>query len=71
MITARPGWRLSWASKSPPLPGGSGLASGRPGRYTLYVRATDTEGNVQALEQPWNYQGMGNNMVHRVEVIVE
>jgi DMSO/TMAO reductase YedYZ molybdopterin-dependent catalytic subunit len=43
----------------------------RPGRYTLCGRATDTEGNVQPVEQPWNYQGMGNNMVHRVEVVVE
>jgi DMSO/TMAO reductase YedYZ molybdopterin-dependent catalytic subunit len=43
----------------------------RPGRYRLGVRATDSEGNIQPVEQPWNYQGMGNNMVHRVEVLVE
>lgn len=43
----------------------------KPGRHTLCVRATDSEGGVQPLDQPWNYQGMGNNMVHRVEVIVE
>jgi hypothetical protein len=43
----------------------------RPGRYRLGVRATDSEGNAQPVEQPWNYQGMGNNMVHRVEVLVE
>ena len=42
-----------------------------PGRYTLCVRATDTEGNVQPIAQPWNYQGMGNNMAQRVDVIVE
>lgn len=42
-----------------------------PGRHMLCVRATDSEGRVQPLEQPWNYQGMGNNMVHRVEVVVE
>ncbi|MCH8186232.1 MAG: sulfite oxidase [Chloroflexi bacterium] len=41
------------------------------GRHTLCVRATDTEGNVQPVEQPWNIQGMGNNMAQRVEVIVE
>jgi len=41
-----------------------------PGRYTLCVRATDTEGNVQPVGQPWNFQGMGNNMVQRVDVIV-
>lgn len=43
----------------------------RPGRYNLCVRATDIDGNVQPVEQPWNFQGMGNNMVHRVEVLVE
>jgi len=42
-----------------------------PGRYTLCVQAADNAGNVQPVEQPWNYQGMGNNMVQRVEVIVE
>ena len=41
------------------------------GRHTLCVRATDTEGNVQPVDQPWNLQGMGNNMAQRVEVIVE
>jgi DMSO/TMAO reductase YedYZ molybdopterin-dependent catalytic subunit len=43
----------------------------RPGRHILCVRATDTQGNVQPVEQPWNFQGMGNNMAHRVEVLVE
>jgi DMSO/TMAO reductase YedYZ molybdopterin-dependent catalytic subunit len=43
----------------------------RPGTYTLCVRATDSEGHVQPTAPPWNYQGMGNNMVQRVEVIVE
>jgi hypothetical protein len=43
----------------------------RPGRYTVCVRATDTEGHVQPIVPPWNYQGMGNNMVQCVEVIVE
>jgi DMSO/TMAO reductase YedYZ molybdopterin-dependent catalytic subunit len=53
-------WRMwSWAWEA------------RSGRYTVCVRATDTEGHVQPLAQPWNYQGMGNNMVQRVEVIVE
>jgi DMSO/TMAO reductase YedYZ molybdopterin-dependent catalytic subunit len=42
----------------------------RPGRYELWVRATDAAGAVQPIEQ-WNYYGMGNNMVQRVEVIVE
>ena len=42
-----------------------------PGRHTLCVRATDTDEDTQPIEQPWNFQGMGNNMVQRVEVIVE
>ena len=41
-----------------------------PGNHILSVRATDSDGNVQPTDQPWNYQGMGNNMVHRVNVIV-
>jgi DMSO/TMAO reductase YedYZ molybdopterin-dependent catalytic subunit len=41
-----------------------------PGRHTLCVRARDSEGNVQP-DTVWNYQGMGNNMVQRVDVIVE
>jgi hypothetical protein len=45
--------------------------SARPGKYSLCVRATDSEGNVQPVEQPWNFRGMGNNMVHWVDVIVE
>ena len=47
------------------------LWAARPGRHTLCVRATDSQGNTQPVEQPWNYQGMGNNMVHRLEVLVE
>ncbi len=50
------GWHLDWDA--------------RPGRYTLCVRATDSQGNVQPVAQPWNLQGMGNNMVQRVHVIV-
>jgi len=51
------GWHYTWQA--------------RPGRYTLCVRAGDGEGNVQPFEQPWTYLGMGNNMVQRVDVIVE
>ena len=42
-----------------------------PGEHVLCVRATDEEGNVQPSEQFWNYHGMGNNMTHRVDVLVE
>jgi DMSO/TMAO reductase YedYZ molybdopterin-dependent catalytic subunit len=43
----------------------------RPGRHTLCVRAADAEGNVQPVDQPWNFGGYANNMAQRVEVIVE
>lgn len=43
----------------------------RRGTHTLCVRATDSEGNVQPLEQQWNFGGYGNNSVQRVTVIVE
>jgi DMSO/TMAO reductase YedYZ molybdopterin-dependent catalytic subunit len=50
------GWSLDWDA--------------RPGEYELSVRAVDAVGGIQPLEQPWNYQGMGNNLVQRVAVTV-
>jgi DMSO/TMAO reductase YedYZ molybdopterin-dependent catalytic subunit len=41
-----------------------------PGDHELACRATDAAGNVQPLGAPWNYQGMGNNVVQRVRVTV-
>jgi sulfane dehydrogenase subunit SoxC len=41
-----------------------------PGAHQLTCRATDAAGNVQPLEAPWNYQGMGNNVVQRMTVTV-
>ncbi len=41
-----------------------------PGEHELRCRATDAAGNVQPLEAPWNYQGMGNNHVQTVAVTV-
>jgi sulfane dehydrogenase subunit SoxC len=41
-----------------------------PGRYELVARATDATGEVQPVDQPWNLQGMGNNMAQRVVVVV-
>lgn len=41
-----------------------------PGRFELCARATDAAGNSQPLEQRWNLQGMANNYVHRVRVVV-
>ncbi len=41
-----------------------------PGEHELACRATDTTGAAQPLEQSWNYQGMGNNVVQRIKVTV-
>jgi DMSO/TMAO reductase YedYZ molybdopterin-dependent catalytic subunit len=41
-----------------------------PGQHELVSRATDEAGNMQPLEQPWNLQGMSNNMAQRVSVTV-
>jgi sulfane dehydrogenase subunit SoxC len=41
-----------------------------PGEHELMCRATDAAGYAQPLDQPWNYQGMGNNMVQRLDVVV-
>lgn len=40
------------------------------GDHVLSCRATDAEGDVQPLKQPWNHQGMGNNLVQHVPVTV-
>lgn len=41
-----------------------------PGDHRLSCRATDAAGNVQPVEQRWNVQGMGNNLVQDVPVTV-
>lgn len=41
-----------------------------PGEHELACRATDATGATQPLEQAWNYQGMGNNVVQRIKVTV-
>jgi DMSO/TMAO reductase YedYZ molybdopterin-dependent catalytic subunit len=41
-----------------------------PGDHQLSCRATDGAGNTQPIEQPWNWQGMGNNMAQVVPVTV-
>jgi DMSO/TMAO reductase YedYZ molybdopterin-dependent catalytic subunit len=50
------GWSFDWDAE--------------PGEHELSCRATDASGEVQPLEPPWNYQGMGNNLVQRVAVTV-
>ncbi|HSS92802.1 MAG TPA: sulfite oxidase [Candidatus Dormibacteraeota bacterium] len=42
----------------------------RPGDYELSARATDAEGNVQPTEQNWNREGVQNNSVQRIRVVV-
>jgi DMSO/TMAO reductase YedYZ molybdopterin-dependent catalytic subunit len=41
-----------------------------PGEHELACRAADATGDVQPVEAPWNYQGVGNNVVQRVTVTV-
>jgi len=41
-----------------------------PGEHELSCRAVDAQGNSQPINQPWNYQGMANNLVQRVPVSV-
>jgi DMSO/TMAO reductase YedYZ molybdopterin-dependent catalytic subunit len=41
-----------------------------PGRHELCCRATDSAGNEQPLEAPWNLGGYANNEVQRVPAIV-
>ena len=50
--------------------GWSYLWQAAPGDHELACRATDAAGDVQPVEQPWNYQGMGNNLVQTVAVTV-
>ena len=42
----------------------------RAGEFELCARATDAAGNVQPLEQSWNLEGVQNNAVQRVRVVV-
>ena len=51
------GWRYTWDAT-------------RAGDYELCARASDTAGNVQPLEQRWNFEGVQNNAVQRVRVVV-
>jgi DMSO/TMAO reductase YedYZ molybdopterin-dependent catalytic subunit len=50
------GWSCTWTATA--------------GEHELACRATDAAGNVQPLAQPWNYQGMGNNLVQTIRVTV-
>ncbi|MET7600341.1 sulfite oxidase [Streptomyces sp. NPDC004082] len=48
-------WHLDWTAV--------------PGSHVLSARATDAEGHVQPLQQPWNRGGFANNLVQRVPVL--
>jgi DMSO/TMAO reductase YedYZ molybdopterin-dependent catalytic subunit len=50
------GWQYEWEAT--------------PGEHLLSCRATDANGDTQPLVQPWNVQGLGNNLVQAVPVIV-
>ena len=50
-------WRFGWDAT-------------RPGEYELCVRATDEAGNVQPVDPNWNLEGVQNNAVQRVVVVV-
>jgi sulfane dehydrogenase subunit SoxC len=41
-----------------------------PGAFELCCRATDSAGNAQPLEAPWNLGGYANNEIQRVAVVV-
>ncbi len=40
------------------------------GEHELRCRATDESGDVQPLEPPWNFQGLGNNLAQTIAVTV-
>ncbi|MBW3602458.1 MAG: sulfite oxidase [Actinobacteria bacterium] len=42
-----------------------------PGDHVLCCRASDADGNTQPVDQPWNVEGMANNMVQRLPVRVD
>ena len=46
------------------------LWTATPGECVLLVRAIDAYGNMQPIDQEWNFGGYGNNGVQRVNVIV-
>jgi DMSO/TMAO reductase YedYZ molybdopterin-dependent catalytic subunit len=41
-----------------------------PGEHELACRATDAAGDVQPIDMPWNYQGVGNNGAQVIKVSV-
>jgi sulfane dehydrogenase subunit SoxC len=50
------GWRFDWDAPE--------------GEHVISSRATDSAGNTQPLEPPWNLKGYANNAVERIPVVV-
>jgi hypothetical protein len=50
------GWSYGWEAAA--------------GEHELCCRATDETGNVQPLAPEWNWDGVCNNAVQRVQVVV-
>jgi sulfane dehydrogenase subunit SoxC len=50
------GWKFEWEATE--------------GEHVLTSRATDSAGNAQPLEPPWNLKGFANNAVARVKALV-
>ena len=50
------GWEYEWTAS--------------PGEHELLCRATDEAGNVQPLAHEWNWDGVCNTAVQRVQVVV-
>jgi sulfane dehydrogenase subunit SoxC len=50
------GWSFDWEAA--------------PGEHEISSRATDSAGNTQPLEPPWNLKGYANNAVERIHVVV-
>ena len=51
------GWSVRWDAS-------------HPGEYELCARASDAAGNIQPTGPRWNFEGVQNNAVQRVRVIV-
>jgi Mo-co oxidoreductase dimerisation domain len=49
------GWRFEWDAPQ--------------GEHVICSRATDTAGNIQPLDPPWNLKGYANNAVERIRVV--
>jgi DMSO/TMAO reductase YedYZ molybdopterin-dependent catalytic subunit len=50
------GWSFDWDAE--------------PGEHVISSRATDSAGNTQPLDVPWNLKGYANNAIERIPVLV-